>query len=59
MIEKKRITTEECLDDMRIIPSSKGTTADEAAKFASELDNLSAEMSNNELSPGSSGEFFV
>ena len=44
---------------MPIIPTSNETTADKAAKFASEINKLPVELCNNELSPASIDEFFV
>ena len=59
MVQNKRMTKEEFLKAMSIIPKSNETTADKAAKFASEIGELSDELSNNELPPASIGEFFV
>ena len=59
MIRMKRMTREEYLKAMPIIPTSKEITVDKAAKFASEIGKLSVELCNNELSPASIGEFFV
>ena len=47
MIRMKRMTTEEYLKAMPILPTSNEMTADKAAKFASEIDKLSVELSNN------------
>ena len=59
MIRNGRLTKEEYLKAIAIIHTFNETTTHQAAKFASELDKLSAELSNNQLSPASIGEFFV
>ena len=59
MIRNGRLTKEEYLKAMAIIPTSKETTTDEAAKFDSEIDKLSAELNNNVLSLEAISKFFV
>ena len=55
----KCMTKEEYLKAMPILPTSDEKTADKAAKFSSELEKLSTELSNDEMSPEVIGEFFV
>ena len=59
MIRNERMTKEEYLKAMSIIPTSNEMAADKAAKFASEIGKLSVELRNNVLPPASIGEFFV
>ena len=58
-IRNERITKEYYMKAIAIIPTSNETTTDKAAKFASELEKLSAELSKNELLPAPIGAFFV
>ena len=59
MIRMKCMTKEEYLKAMPILPTSDEKTADEATKFSSELEKLSTELSNNEMSPEVIGEFLT